>query len=368
MISTISQSKPNPTSNSLSSEIDLILQCASSRAKDRNRHQIELLLQSEINWSYVLEMCTRHKMLSLVYFNLNKIASPKIPENIRAILIRFYQLNLQKNLLLTSELLKVLHLFEAHKIAAIPLKGVVLAGHAYSNFGLRTIGDIDIVVQESDFSQAEELLVQYGYKPHPNNHAEDIRQAQYKKPNTLLCIDLHYAFSPKNHFISVDSVLFWDNLRTIALANQEISIFTPEYMVIYLCLEGAKEHWRTLNRICDLSELIVAHGLDWTKLLQAAKNIERQIIVYLGLYLAHTLLNMPIPDHVWQEIESALKIKPSKQDICNFLFRADFDVLLALQWHYFNLQGLKSLSHQIKYWRWVAGVNFKTRFPYSVKK
>lgn len=361
MTLTISKSKPNVEINSFPSEIELILQCASSRAAQNNRHQIELLLESEINWSYLLQMSTSHKVLALIHFNLDKIAPQIIPEDIRASFVHFYQINVQKNLLLTSELLKILDLYDKHQIPAIPLKGAVLARQVYSNFGLRTVSDIDIVVPEADFRQAQELLVKFGYKPHPLNNPQLIRQAQYNKPNTLFCIDLHYAFSPRGHFVSVDSTNFWDNLTTFSLADQEMSIFAPEHMAIYLCLEGAKEHWRTLNRICDLSELICSQALDWDKLLQTAKAIDRHLVLYLGLYLVHTLLNTPIPDFVWTEVESHLKIKLSKKKISNFLFRNEFDIKLAFQWHLFNLQGFKFISNKIKYLRQVIKVNLQVR-------
>lgn len=362
------KSNPDLEVDSLSPEISLILQCASSRAALNNQDQIELLIKKPINWTYLLKMCAVHKTLSLVHFNLDRIAAKTIPENARASLVKFYQINVQKNLILTAELLKILDLYSQHQIKAVPLKGAVLARQAYSNFGLRTTSDIDIVVRESDFPQAQKLLVQYGYQAHPSNNPRKVRQAQYNKPNTILCVDLHYAFSPRNHFISVDSAPFWNNLTTFSLADHQIPIFDSEYMVIYLCLEGAKEHWRTLNRICDLSELICSLDLDWEKLLQVAKAMNREVTLYLGLYLAHTLLSTPIPNYVWIEIASNLKLKLSKKEICSFLFRPKHDVALAVQWHLFNLQGFKSISNKIKYIRWVININFKTRFLVSPQK
>lgn len=352
----------NSTAISLAPEIDLILQCASSKGAQQNKARIESLLESKIDWAYLLKMCTRHKVSTLVHFNLDKIASAAIPQDIRTTFVQFYQINIQKNLLLTAELLNILKLCRKHQITAVPLKGAVLAQQAYSNFGLRIVSDIDIVVREADFAQTQKILTLSGYQAHPQNNPQRVRQAQYNKPNTLLCVDLHYAFSPKNHFISVDSARFWDNLTTFSLANQKIFVFRPVYMAIYLCLEGAKEHWRTLNRICDLSELVCSHSLDWSELLEVSQAMGRKITVCLGLYLAHTLLNTPIPHQVWTEIENNLRVKLSQQEICDFLFRPDFDLSLAFRWHSFNLQGFESVNHKLKYLRWVIALNLKTRF------
>lgn len=351
-------------------EIELILCCMTSQLSSNLKDRINLLLKEELDWLFILERARKHKVLPLLYFNLNKVNFTNIPDRevprqsrdrIHQQLHSFSQANIQKNLLLTSELLQILDFLAQNKIKAIPLKGPILARFAYSNFGLRTVVDLDIIVRKEDFVRAEQLLIKYGYQASTLNNSQIFQQAQYYKPQTLISIDLHYEFAPKNHFIAVDSTIFWQHLVTYPIANRDIPIFSPEYLLIYLCLEGAKEFWRTLSRICDVSQLIINQEIDWKLLRQSADELHKKKVVYLGLYLARTLLDTPIPDDVWIEVDRHFKIKLSRQEICRFLFRPKFNLLLAIQWHLFNVQVFNSSFGKLPYLREVIRVNFQVK-------
>ena len=353
--------KNNISINSIQPEISLILCGGTSQSTSKIKNKINLLLKEKLDWMFILDCAEKHKVLPLLYFNLNKADFTNIPPEIGRDIRSFSQTNVHKNFLLTSELLQVLKFLAKNKIQAIPLKGPILARLAYSNFGLRTVRDLDLIVKKKDFVRTEQLLVQYGYQPHPLNNSQKIQQAQYYKPNTLISIDLHYEFAPKNHFISVDSTIFWQHLETFTIAHQDIPIFSPEYTLIYLCLEGAKEFWRTLNRICDVSELILNQEIDWNLLLKSADELKKKEVVFLGLYLVRTLFDPPIPNEVCTEVNSYLKIKLSQEKICRFLFRPKFNLLLAIQWHLFNSQVFKSWFNKLQYLGEVVEVNFKVK-------
>lgn len=353
-------SENNLSINSIQPEISLILCSGTSQSSSNIKNKINLLLKEKLDWIFILDRAKKHKVLPLLYFNLNKSDFTSIPPEIYQDIRNFSQANIHKNFLLTSELLQVLNFLQKNKIKAIPLKGPILARLAYSNFGLRTVSDLDIFVKKQDFARTEQLLIKYEYKPSPLNKSQKFQQAQYYKPNTLISIDLHYEFAPKNHFISVNSAHFWQHLETFTIANQNIQIFSPEYSLIYLCLEGSKEFWRTLNRICDVSELILNQKLDWKLLLKSADELNKKEAVFLGLYLVHTLFGTPIPDEVGTEINSYLKIRLTQKEICRFLFRPKFNSLLAIQWHLFNLQVYNSFS-KLQYLREVVEVNFKVK-------
>ena len=72
--------------------------------------------------------------------------------------------NAGRNLFLAKELIKLLHLFSAHEISAIPYKGPVLAVSVYGNLAFREFGDLDILVRERDYQTAQHLLSAQGYR------------------------------------------------------------------------------------------------------------------------------------------------------------------------------------------------------------
>jgi hypothetical protein len=66
-------------------------------------------------------------------------------------------------LLLTSELHRLIRVFESAGIKAVPFKGPVLSSMIYGNPAMWTFDDLDILVQREDMACARELLRSNGY-------------------------------------------------------------------------------------------------------------------------------------------------------------------------------------------------------------
>lgn len=360
---TTTLTKPDINSSLILSkpEIALLLCCARSKIDEPTKNKIKYLIAQDIDWNFLLEIAKRHKLLPLLHYHLNNIAlkfiTPKVSNSFR----NSFQTNIQRNLLLTSELLKILNIFKKYQIIAIPLKGPVLATYAYGNFGLRNMADLDIVVEKSQFENAKNLLLESGYQEDINNDLENKQQGSYINLTSAISVDLHYNFSPKNSAVTVETDSFFENLQSISIAGNQIHIFSTENLILYLCLEGGKEYWRTINRLCDLAELIKNQNFDWDLLIKRAKNLDKERVLFLGLFLIKEILDVSIPSNIWQLIETNLPLKLSKAQINKFLFNKDFNVLLALQWHLFNLQSFSSIKEKLKYCIQVFKVNYQVR-------
>lgn len=352
--------KQNTEINSNQPEIDLLLKCAFSNLSQSDIGEIKLLLKNNIDWLYLIEICQKHKVLPLVFSKINKIDVNVIPNNIKRYVVTFVQTNSQRNLLLTAELVGILNLLKMDNINPIALKGPVLAKLAYENFGLRVVSDLDVFVEKPDFDKAQNLLVEHGYRPSELNKHEYYQQAQFYTPKTSICIDLHYDFSPKNHFASVDSDIFWKNTQTLTIAGKQIKTFSPEYQLIYLCLEGGKEYWCSLNRICDISGLIHTQNIDWELLLDTINYLNKEKVVFLGLFLIDTFSDALVPKFIKEQIDLSIKNKLSKNKICFYLFRSKFSLLSAIGWHLFNLQAYQG-TDKLKYLYQIVKVNIKVK-------
>jgi hypothetical protein len=343
-------------------EIELLLCCARTKIDEKTKVKVESLLSQEIDWNCLLTIAKRHKLLPLLYYHLHTINPGSVPSEIITSLRDYFQTNTQRNLLLTLELLKLLKIFKEHQILAIPLKGPVLATFAYGNFGLRSISDIDIIVNRADFLKAEQVLINHKYQADTNNDLENKQQGSYINSKFSLSVDLHYNFAPKNYAVSVKTNSFFKDLQSIAIANTQVDIFSTENLVLYLCLEGSKDYWRKLSRLCDLSELIQNYNLNWELLLARAKSLGKERVLFLGIFLTQKVLNASIPNNIWQLVEKNISFKLSTGQINEFLFTQNFDGLLALKWHLFNLQAFSSISEKLKYCWQVIKVNYRVRY------
>ena len=80
------------------------------------------------------------------------------------------------NMLMTSELIKVMNLLELNNIKAISFKGPVLSQMAYGNIALRQFVDLDILVEEKSLEKVSSILLE-------NNYEEEYKLQNYQKEN-----------------------------------------------------------------------------------------------------------------------------------------------------------------------------------------
>ena len=124
-------------------EAELLLCCARIRMDSKNAARITVLLRQELNWDYLLTLAQYHGVLPLIYWHLRATWPEAVPAVSLDDLRDHFHANAQYNLLLTGALLKLLRLFEAHNIPAMPFKGPVLTAMAYGNITLRQFSDMD---------------------------------------------------------------------------------------------------------------------------------------------------------------------------------------------------------------------------------
>ncbi len=283
-----------------SPEIALLLYCARSAVNQDGVDKIKALIELELNWNYLLSTAVTHGVMPLLAYNLTNLCPEVIPQDILFQLQNYLQSNAFNNLGLNHQLIKILQFLELHKIPAIPFKGIVLATSVYRNPLLRKISDLDILVHSWDFSKTKELLIAQGYKIH-----KDLSWECHLIKDNGVTIDLHKEIIPKHLSCSLGSNYIWEHLESFNLSGTTVTKLTPEACLLMLCLNGTKECWRSLSRICDVAELIHAHPyINWQQVMEQAEKMGFKRLIFLGLYLARNLLGASFPDSIWQQVQS----------------------------------------------------------------
>ncbi|MBW4668528.1 MAG: nucleotidyltransferase family protein [Cyanomargarita calcarea GSE-NOS-MK-12-04C] len=290
----------NKLSN-LRKEAELLLCCARTHLNFSTTELLKTLLQENIDWEYLLNIAHCHKVMPLLYWSLKNTCSSSVPQAEFDKLRNYFQSNNYSNLILTQELIKLLRLFESQKIPVIPFKGPVLAASIYRNLSLRRIGDLDILVQQQDFQKVADLLSAQGYKLKIDVPWE----CHFVRDDGSSNIDLHRDIVPKHLCCSVSDNYWWEHIEPFSLAGTKISNLTPEASLLILCLNGTKECWQSLNRICDVAELIRTHPeMDWNHIMEEFTILGCKRLISLGLILAGELLAAPLTEEVWQWVKS----------------------------------------------------------------
>lgn len=250
-----------------------------------------------LDWEEFLSLAQLHRMGSLVWRCLEN-CEDAIPASVRQRLKAEYERNLCHSLLSAAELLQVLQALSQEQIAAMPLKGVVLGASAYGEFGLRTCGDLDLLIRRKDLESATEILVQRGFRRAPEKRdGSPVHERSFLRPQDGMVLELRWNLDSVSRRYTRELGLdwVWHDRRSVPLAGARVPDASPEKSLIMLCTHGSKHVWHRLIWVCDVSRLIASSPeLDWRVVETQARLLGLWKPVCLGLLLANRLAG-PIP-------------------------------------------------------------------------
>lgn len=281
-------------------ETQLLKLCARTPISPEIAPQIHQLAQTPLRFGYLREMATQQGVSALLYGAINQVCPQGIPAYDLYKLREEFQKQAVGNLYKSKELLRILDLFNEHKIRALPYKGPILALSAYGNLALRSFCDLDIIIDPAQAIDAKNLLCQHGYHllNSPSNHAWD-----FILSNRKVTIDLHQKITPKFYAFSLSFEELWQRSIPLLWEGKKIPLLSPEDLLLTLSLHGLKDRWKRLIWLCDLQQIIqTTPTLNWESLLQRAQNYGVERILLVSLRLVEHSLGLSLPEIVQQRI------------------------------------------------------------------
>lgn len=344
-------------------EHELLLCAARVRVDDETAVRIESLVRQPLDWDYLLRLARRHAVLALFYKQLAATAAHEVPVAYLNVLREQFRKNAARNLYLTGELGRILQLFDAHGIAAVPYKGPALAVAAYGNLSLRRFVDLDIMTRKDDVLRARELLLSLGYKPQPA--LTDAQQRvllrtqhnlQFTREDNRLIVELHWEVATSKFASALHAEELWKRLATVRLNNAEVQSLSPEDLLLSLCVHGSKHLWERLAWVCDVAELVNSHpSLDWHWVLRQARGAGTERMLYLGLRLAHELLDASVPAEIVAEINADGAVAALSAGVAARLFDGSEYIPAGLiQNMLFNLRARRRWRDRLSYFHFIV--------------
>ncbi|PYX91290.1 MAG: hypothetical protein DMG71_20530 [Acidobacteria bacterium] len=309
-MSVISAPAANARGNSFNkpaavSPFDLLLACCRSGEEHRSRRK-QLLFQTAVDWSGLIELAEQHDVLPLLHRNLGDVAG-SVPAQVLEHLALVYRRNAQKNLRFTYELLRVLECLDSQSIAAMPYKGPLLAQEVYGEVALRQFSDLDILIDAADLAGATAAVARLGHLPSPEMTEAEERaylasgyERSFDGPAGPNILELQWRILPR--FYSVEFSLpdlFERSSRTV-LAGKAISTLSPEDLLHVLGAHAAKHAWARLSYLCDIAATISTQTINYESALQRARELGIARIVGVSFWLVRQMLEAPLP-HCWSE-------------------------------------------------------------------
>jgi hypothetical protein len=291
-------------------------------------HSLREVVTAALEWEYLLATATRHGVIPLLYQGLKTVSFAGVPEEAQKQLQGQFLENAQWSLHLSSELLTILTLLESHGIRAVPLKGPALSELLYGSVARRQFVDLDLLVRREDFRRIKELLVSHGYRPDLllTKDQENLLLRSYYHQGFFheakgVLVELHWEII--RFFLSLPSYseALWGRLERRSLLGKEVLSFSPEDLLLILCLHAAPHCWSRLAWVCDVAALIGRPGgIDWERLMEVAEKSGAGRMLFLGLALAQDLLAASLPPMVCQRMEADETLKMLVKEVHERLF------------------------------------------------
>jgi hypothetical protein len=194
----------------------------------------------EINWEDFFRLVSSKGLPALVRHNFSlgqNLAS--IPTKQRDELENSSHIAAAKHLLIISEIKRLSAIFEAENIPSIPLKGAALMlGNYYPKPGLRSVIDLDLLIDPADQQKAFEVALANGFRrePIPPSRAaqplpHEIRHLPLLRNEKGLLLELHFrAF----HSLRANRDFAMQDMMPRAVLTDEIYLPSAEDLGLHL--------------------------------------------------------------------------------------------------------------------------------------
>lgn len=221
---------------------------------------------------------------------------------------------------LLTELLAMLREFETQDVAAVPLKGPVMASLLYGRAELRQAGDLDVFVPPDRAARARAVLRDRGYAFQAARRTDAI--ATRTTGVTDIAVDLQWALARRVFRFPVTLADVWGRLASVDVRGLAVRQPEPGDYLLILCAHGSKHCWSSLVWIADLAALLLAWGrdIDWNRLFDRATSGggERQLL--LGLRLANDVFEADLPAPVRERLRARPSLDPLVAQVRQALF------------------------------------------------
>ncbi|HET6863499.1 MAG TPA: nucleotidyltransferase family protein [Pyrinomonadaceae bacterium] len=335
-----------------------LLVCASrTRLDEQKIRELRKLASLTVDWNCLFNLSRRHAVEQLVHKQLSRHAADIVPPEHLQKLKHLTQANFARNQIFTAELCRLIKLFDASRITAIPFKGPALALFAYGDLNLRRYVDLDIMVRKEDVLAAREILLADGYESSKSLNLSQQQvllqtqhNLQFHRDQGRIIVELHWEVASHLFASSVRAEDLWSNLIDVVVNDTSMKSLSANDLLFSLCIHGSRHLWQRLSWICDISELISRHEINWKVLLDRSTQTASERMFLLGLVLAEKLFGTSLPPLVKERCESDRSLKALGDTIVGRLFAGDDQAQPSTaDTFWYNIAVRKSWKARVRY-------------------
>jgi hypothetical protein len=267
--------------------------------------QISNALDQPVDWDLFLRVVQRQRVQGLAYDGLSKHPG-KVPKATLKALQTSASRIASKSLFLAAETVRITRKLQTAGIPAACIKGASLSTLTFGDIALRHSRDIDLLVQPSDATAADELLQAAGYRitmpigPHTAAQKRmwtaQKKHFEYEHIESRTQLELHWRLSDNPRLFAAEvQPSAWIDVPVSG--SLTVPTLPRREMLLHLCVHGANHMWCRLKWIADIGALLAQEDPDaLSSLLQDAASRGCLRAVRQALLLSHILFHSPAVD------------------------------------------------------------------------
>jgi hypothetical protein len=319
------------------------------------RKEIESFLQNPIDWEIVLQTAEKHKVVPLVFQNLENYSALVPAEFFEQIQTRCRNLA-AKNLGKTLHLLKLGELFKANDVPFIAYKGAALAAFAYQDVALRQFTDLDLLIRKKDFPRVKRLIVENGGEPAWNLTAKEekaVLKYYYEYPfvfgdSKKTLVEIHWHLLESFFAFDFETEKLFARAENVSLYGKSVPTLNAADTLVIATAHGSKHFWKRLAWICDIGKLIETDEIDWSAAFELARRFGSLRMLRLGLRLANDVLKCALPEEIRRDVDRDGEVKLLADALKNTLFEENNE-FAGMKMAKTHLKMRERVSDKIKY-------------------
>ncbi len=257
------------------------------------------------SWSELLRTSQNEGFSFLLYKGIIK-KGVNVPSFLKEDLKQEYINNWGRNIRILEELAVLLRVFEN---PVIVLKGAALLSSVYEDFGLRMLGDVDILVKPEDVPKIDKVLSQSGYQSdHTLNFyrvTNYLNSVVYGKNGSPLLLHLHWhlvnnALPNYMYAEKIDMDKLWKEAIPLKIRESDALCLAPHHQLLHLSEHAMKHSYNTLIHVWDIHQ-VINHGkekLDWEKVCRESGEFQLKSPLFYSLWLSKEYFGTCVPQEI----------------------------------------------------------------------
>lgn len=249
------------------------------------------------------------RLLPLLWDNLRRQGVDLDDPDIRP-LLRSYRLTLTINRLLFQEISRQLRALHGAGFPTMLLKGAALTVRYYKDYGLRPMGDFDVLIPTARTEDVLRFLQTNGWDPEPRSpeaFTRPYRQVTHSHAfhgNSNWEFDLHWHVLDECCQPDADED-FWNGAVRLDLDGVPTAVLNPADQLLHVCMHGVR--WNDIPPLRWVADAITVlraseHALDWDRLIIQAEKRRLILPMRASLDYLRTLLEAPVPSGVLERL------------------------------------------------------------------